>query len=127
MRMNWDLGDVWLMGFPRCFLLLTIQVEVEHRAVAWLGFEPDAGAVALDNLLDEGEPNPSTGFLSSDRVVKPLEDSENLLMELGFDADAVVLDVEDVPLNAIVGIDRLQKAHFHEALCLVVVFDGIGY
>src|SRR5882672_7198606 len=127
MRMDWDLGNISFMGFPRRFFPLAVQVEVEGRAFARCGFEPDATAMPLDDLLDKGEPDASASFLPVRRVVESLEDPEDLAKELGFDPDAVVLDVEDVPLRAVRRIERLPKAYFHETLGLVVVFDGVGY
>jgi hypothetical protein len=97
--MDWDLDNISLMGLPRWFLPLTVQVEIEGRALARHGFEPDATTMTLDDLLDKGEPDASAGFLLVGRVVESLEDPENLVIELGFNANAVVLDIKDVPLR----------------------------
>src|SRR5712691_10503029 len=83
--------------------------------------------MTFDDLLHKGEPDASAGFLPVGRVVEPLEDPEDLVIELGFDPDAVVPDVKDVPLRAVTRIDRLSKTDFHGTLGLVVVFDGVGY
>src|SRR5690242_11176152 len=127
MRMDWDLDNVSLMGLPRWFLPLTVQVEVEDRAFARLGFEPDATVVTLDDFLHKGESDARAGLLPVGRVVEPLENTEDLLVELGFDANAVVLDVKDIPLWAFRRVDHFPKSDLHDTPCLVVVFDGIGY
>src|SRR5215475_13572000 len=125
MRMDWDLDNISLMGLSRWFSPLTLEIEIEGRPFSRLRFEPDAAAMTLNDLLHKGEPDASAGFLPVGRVVEPLEDPEDLVIELGLDADAVVLDVEDVPFRAVTRIDRLPKADFDKTLALVVVFDGI--
>src|SRR5262245_22149309 len=126
MRMDWDLDNISLMGLPRRFLPLTVQVEVEGRAFTWFGFQPDPTTMPLDDLLHEGEPNAGAGLLPVGRVVEPLEDPEDLVIELGCDPDAVVSDVKNIPLRTATRSDRLSKTDFHDTLGLVIVFDSVG-
>lgn len=56
-----------------------------------LGLDPDAAAMDLDDALDDGEAD--AGALGTG--LQTLEEAEDLLLELGIDADAVVAHVED--------------------------------
>src|SRR5215475_245199 len=100
MRMDWDLDNISLMGLSRWFSPLTFEVEIEGGAFSRLRFEPDAAAMTFNDLLHEGEPDASAGFLPVGRVVEPLKNPEDLIIELGFDTEAIVLDVENVPFLA---------------------------
>src|SRR6185503_2444023 len=64
------------------------QREIEARAIAGAGLDPDAPAVALDHFLADGEPDAGAGILAL--VEQPLEHHEDALEVLRLDADAVI-------------------------------------
>src|SRR2546430_1702399 len=64
------------------------QREKERGALARLRLDPDAAAVALDDLLADREPDPRARVLVL--PVQPLENDEDPLEVLRVDADAVV-------------------------------------
>src|SRR6185436_13899888 len=73
----------------------TFQGEVEGRAAAQAGLDPDAPAVSLDDLLADRQPDAVPRVLVPG--VQPLEDDEQPVEEGGIDPDAVVADA-DPPL-----------------------------
>src|SRR4029079_17339799 len=66
--------------------------EAETRAVGVGRVDPDAAAVVFDDLLAQREAD--TGSTVGIAAVQPLEDDEDLVLELAGDADAVVGDTE---------------------------------
>src|SRR5262249_28923057 len=77
--------------------------EVEGRALAGLGFDPDTAAMVLDDLPAHGKAD--AGALVFRAVMEPLEDEEDALQVLFLDADAGVAHLE-VPLLAFLhGLD----------------------
>ena len=79
-------------------LSLSGEREVEGRALAGLGLDPDAPAVALDDLLADRQADAGARVLVP--AVQALEDDEDALEVLRVDADAVVAHRED-PLAAV--------------------------
>src|SRR6202008_3231581 len=81
----------------------------------------DAAAVALDDLLDDGEARtrPAPELVPP---VEALEDAEDGLVVLGRDADAVVPHVEDGRS----AVAPVPGADLDPLLRLVVVLDGVG-
>src|SRR3954471_15057016 len=61
---------------------------MECAALARLGLDPDAAAVALDHLLADGEANTRSRVLAL--VMQALEHHEDALEVRRFDADAIV-------------------------------------
>src|ERR1700691_4886495 len=68
------------------------QGEVELAAPAGRGFDPDAAAMVLDHLFDDGEADAGARILVA--LVQALEDQEYALKIFLLDADAVILDQE---------------------------------
>src|SRR5262245_59597091 len=126
MRMDWDRCDISLMNFSRWLQELAVQIEVEDRALVWLGSQPDATAVTLDDFLDKGQSDAGAGLLPIGRVLQSLENAEDFFVEFGCDTNAIVPDIEHVVLKSRTRVDRGQKSNFHKAFCLVVVLDRIG-
>src|SRR5580692_1132110 len=82
-----------------CFISRSLFYrEVKDRPLSRSGLQPDPAAMALDDLAHEGQPDAGS-LLVVVLDVEPLEDPENLLVEFRGDADAVVLHVEDLPLD----------------------------
>ena len=88
--------------------------EGEGRTLAGFGFHGDAAAVALDDLLADGQADARAGILGPG--VQPLEDDEDALEVFGLHADAVVLHREYpmalVTAHADVDSRRLLAAEF---------------
>src|SRR5581483_11779182 len=83
------------------------------------GFDPDAAAVHLDDLLDDGEAHAGAAA-ELVAIVQALEQAEHPLAVLRVDADAVVADVERRRRAAAVAADLDDRPR------LVVVLDGVG-
>src|SRR5687767_9473724 len=62
--------------------------EEERGAAAHLGFRPDAPAVARDDTLDRGQPDP--GAFELTRAVEALKYSEQLRGKLHVETSAIV-------------------------------------
>src|SRR6185295_3578461 len=76
---------------------------MERRALAGGGLDPDASAVALDDLLADGEADAGAGVLLTG--VQALKQHEYFLEVLGLDADPVVPDEEVTFLAVRLGAD----------------------
>src|SRR4051812_19060093 len=91
-----------VFGAMFCVMMLCLQGKIENGAGSGLGFQPDRAAVALDDLLDEGQADP--GALFGLRIVlKPFEYAEDFVVEFGRNASPFILDVEHVAAKAAVG------------------------
>jgi hypothetical protein len=66
--------------------------EVESRSSSGFRFDPDSSMISLDDSPTNGQTNPSAGVFIV--VVKALEEAKYVLLVLGLDANAVVLDGE---------------------------------
>ena len=87
----------WLRGRGLCGALRCggeRQREVEAGAVAKLAFSPDASAVSLHNVLDDGEAEAGAAGLARARLVDAIKALEDALEMLGGDAGAEVLNGE---------------------------------
>ena len=70
------------------------QREVEVSAVAQFAFGPDASAVGLDDVLDDGQAQAGAAGLAGAGFVNAVEALEDAVEVLGGDAGAEVLDGE---------------------------------
>src|SRR5579875_825761 len=67
--------------------------EAENRSCSGFGFHPNSAMVSLHNPLADGESNAGSGILVS--TVQTFEQSKDVLLVLGREADAVVLHRHD--------------------------------
>jgi hypothetical protein len=72
---------------------LTRKSETKHRALAGLGFNPEAAVVAFENPAADSQTDAGAGILLA--PVETLEDPEDAVVVAGFDADAVVAHAEE--------------------------------
>src|SRR6185295_5268806 len=84
-------------------VLLAGDGKPERAPLAGLRLDPDAPAVALDDLLHDREPDARAGVIRL--VVQPLEHHEDAIAVLRVQADAVVLHGEEPHLVARLGAD----------------------
>src|SRR5919198_6218146 len=66
------------------------KCEVERRAAARRRVDPEASAVALDDLLADRQADPGARVLVA--TVQPLKQVEHTLAVFGSDADAIIAD-----------------------------------
>src|SRR5690606_17465417 len=99
---------------------VSAQGEEEGRASSRLGLDPDGAVVALDDLLDEGETR-SGAFRLVVLGIEPLEDPEDVAVELSVDAVSIVSDKVDVSVAVALG----EVADFDELLGGGVVLQGV--
>src|SRR5579871_3212289 len=91
--------------------------KMEGRALARYRVEPDTSAVALDDLLTDGESDSGAGvFLDA---MQALEDAEDALRVVGLDPDAVIFDREN-PFAA-----GLPAGHMDHGLPAFIELDGV--
>src|SRR6516225_9925502 len=69
------------------------QCEIERGAFAWLGIQPDAAAVPLNDLLYDRQARAGAAAIGA-AGVQSFEDLEHVLPMLRSDADAIVANVE---------------------------------
>ena len=87
------------------FLLPLGNREMEGGTFAWDGFEPDAAAMALDDLLGDGKAD-AVAFIGA-AVVQPLEHLEYLFRILLVEADTVIGYGDLYVLQVVIGDMRL--------------------
>src|SRR6266568_2722364 len=90
-------------------LAVAREGELERGARAGLGLDPDPPAVALDDLLADGEADAGAGVLGAG--VQPLEDDEDPVHVLRIDADPIVPDGEQPFLAVGSGRDVDRRSH----------------
>ena len=83
--------------------------------------------MAFYNFFDEGQARACTFLILDGRVLEPFKDAEDGLVEFRTYTNAVILDVENIFLTPMRRFNLLEKAHFNQALRLVIIFDGIRY
>src|SRR5690349_20188923 len=64
--------------------------KVKRRTSSWFRFDPDTSAAAFHDSLANGEAHAGSRKIGG--AVKTFEDTKDLLLILGLDADAVVAD-----------------------------------
>src|SRR3954447_20209433 len=78
------------------------QSKAKLGAFALFGLHPDPSAIPLNNTLADRQPNASARVLV--RCMKPLENSEYLLLISGRNANPVIGETEFVePINLLTG------------------------
>ncbi len=70
------------------------QREMEAGALAEFAFSPDAAAVSLHNVLDDGKAEAGAAGFARARLVNAVEALKDALQVLGGDAGAEVLNGE---------------------------------
>jgi len=92
--------------------------EGEGASAADLGFDPDAAAVHLHDLLDQRQTD--AGALELVARGQRLEDAKDALEVLFFDAGTIVADAE------LPGVVSLHTGDFDSPMRFVHVLDGVG-
>src|SRR5579863_3267101 len=64
--------------------------KIKRRTSSGIRLHPDSPSGAFDNPLADREPHPGAGIIGS--AMETLKDSKDLLPELRFDTDSVILD-----------------------------------
>ncbi len=62
----------------------------KRRTLAWFGFDPDSSPGALDDPFANSEPHAGAGIDGD--AMKAFEEAKDLLLVLGLNADAVILN-----------------------------------
>src|SRR5688500_20406469 len=105
-----------LLASPRRSASARHQPHPEGRADAGRRLYPDVAAEELERALDGGEPDAGAGV--DVFAVQPLEDAEDLVVELRGDADAVVADPHHHRVLPPLAVDpRSEERRVGKACC----------
>ena len=91
-----------------------LEREVERGALPWRRTNPQLPALAFDDATAHSQPSARTTTVNARRV-QPPEDPEDVFLLLGWDADAIVTNVESAHRPLTIGWHSGLAADLHPA------------